>query len=98
MRTTYYRIVKKFDFDEAMTVDLSDFFNGPAAIQSIPMRRLLAEGTRGLGMNLKTGKGGAKSSFDIEDVMTDEEEAFVRGKQKSPNGAHLNGVERFLTV
>ncbi|KAL3772853.1 hypothetical protein ACHAWO_002683 [Cyclotella atomus] len=93
MRSTYYRIVKKFDFDEAMTVDLSDFFHftSPAAIQGVPMRRILEEGARGLGIHV--ARGGDKSSFD-----TDEEEAFVRGRQVSPNGNHLNGVERFMTV
>lgn len=99
MRSTYYRIVKKFDFDEAMTVDLSDFFSGPAAIQAVPMRRILEEGARGLGIHVGKNRGtGAKSSFDVEDGLTEEEEAFVRGRQKSPNGGHLNGVERFLTV
>lgn len=99
MRSTYYRIVKKFDFDEAMTVDLSDFFNGPAAIQAVPVRGWLAQGARGLGINMgKANGGGPKTSFDVEDQLTAEEEAFVRGNQKSPNGAHLNGVERFMTV
>lgn len=101
MRSTYYRIMKKFDFDEAMTVDLSDFFNGPAAIQAVPMRRLLEESARGLGINVGKKKGGgtgAKSSFDVEDGLTKEEEAFIRDRQKTQNGIHLNGVERFLTV
>jgi hypothetical protein len=32
MREAYYRIVKKFDFDESMTVDFRDIFDGPMAI------------------------------------------------------------------
>jgi hypothetical protein len=97
MRSTYCRIVNKFDFDEALTVDLSDFFNGPGAIQAVPVRRLLAEGARGLGVNIRTG--GRKSSFDVEDVLT-EEEVFGRGNRKSQNGSYLkeNEIERFLTV
>lgn len=80
-------------------MDLSDFFHftSPGAIQAVPMRRILEEGARGLGIHVGKGKGnqggGAKGSFD-----TDEEEAFVRGRQSAPNGSHLNGVERFVTV
>jgi hypothetical protein len=36
MREAYYRIVKKFDFDESMTVDFRDILDGPAAIQAVP--------------------------------------------------------------
>lgn len=56
MRATYYRIVKKFDFDESLTVDFKDIFDGPAAIHAVPMWR----GAGGKGMN------GAKGSFDLE--------------------------------
>ncbi|KAL3779603.1 hypothetical protein HJC23_008905 [Cyclotella cryptica] len=68
MKSTYYRIVKKFDFDESLTVDFSDIFDGPAAIQAVPVRRLLADGVRGLGIHVG-GKHGEKSSFDVEDGL-----------------------------
>jgi uncharacterized membrane protein len=38
MKNTYYRVVKKFDFDESMTVDFNDIFDGPAAIQAVPTK------------------------------------------------------------
>ena len=93
MKNTYYRVVKKFDFDESMTVDFNDIFDGPAAIQAVPMRRILAEGARGFGIHVGgTSRRGDKSSFDVED------QPFVRSERNSPNGSHLNGVERFQTV
>uniref|UniRef100_A0A7S1YTA8 Uncharacterized protein n=1 Tax=Trieres chinensis TaxID=1514140 RepID=A0A7S1YTA8_TRICV len=36
MYTNYLRVVRRFDFDENETVDFSDIFEGPAAIQAIP--------------------------------------------------------------
>ncbi|KAL3816939.1 hypothetical protein ACHAXA_009799 [Cyclostephanos tholiformis] len=36
MREAYYRIVKKFDFDESMAVDFRDILDGPTAIQAVP--------------------------------------------------------------
>ncbi|KAL3796969.1 hypothetical protein HJC23_000722 [Cyclotella cryptica] len=91
MKSTYYRIVKKFYFDESSTVDFSDIFDGPAAIQAVPVRRLLADGVRGLGIHV-----GGKSSFDVEDGLREEGNAFVRGN-RIPNGS-INGIQRFQTV
>ena len=92
MRTTYYRIVKKFDFDESMTVDFQDIFDGPAAIQAVPMSMW-----RGLGMmggKGGVGNGASKGSFDRESDrrkrgMTngngeEEEEALYR-RQRNPH-------------
>ncbi|KAL7520745.1 hypothetical protein ACHAWX_005455 [Stephanocyclus meneghinianus] len=95
MKSTYYRIVKKFDFDESLTVDFSDIFDGPAAIQAVPMRRLLADGVRGLGINVG-GKREEKSSFDAEDRLREERNCLVRG-HRTPNSS-MNGTERFQTV
>ena len=61
MRDTYYRITKKFDFDESLTVDFRDIFEGPAAIQAMPMQ--LWRGVGGLGSKLANG---GKGSFDPE--------------------------------
>ena len=47
MRGTYYRIVKKFDFDESLTVDFQDIFDGPAAIKAVPVKKILADGLSG---------------------------------------------------
>lgn len=92
MRGTYYRIVKKFDFDESMTVDLSDFFNGPAAISSMPIGRMFAEGARGFGINTANMNGRGKVSFDAEEGLRDEDEACVR------RNGNTNMDQRFITV
>jgi hypothetical protein len=95
MKSTYYRIVKKFDFDESLTVDFNDIFDGPAAIQAVPMRRLLADGVRGLGIHVG-GKCEDKSSFDVEDGSREERNTLVRGN-RIPKSS-VNGTERFQTV
>lgn len=96
MRSTYYRMSKKFDFDESQTVDFQDIFDGPANISAVPMRRILEEGMRmasmnGLGGMVDMGNGGRKSSnkhsFDQgnDEEFSEEEKAFVR-RQRMSNG------------
>ena len=92
MRGTYYRIVKKFDFDESMTVDLSDFFHGPAAISAMPIGRMFAEGARGLGLQTSKMNGRGKVSFDAEEGLREEDEACVR------RNGNANLDQRFMTV
>ena len=80
MREAYYRIVKKFDFDESLTVDFRDIFDGPAAIQAVPKSMWR------LGMATIGGKGvNAKDSFDNHDkrrdariVEEEEDESLIR--------------------
>ena len=43
----YKRVQQRFDFDENDTVDFRDFFEGPAAIQAIPMIRSVWNRTGG---------------------------------------------------
>ncbi len=87
MRTTYYRIVKKLDFDDSLTVDFQDIFDGPAAIQAVPMSMW-----RGMVKGSKSSANGVpKGSFDVEndrrrrgaDNGEEEEEALYR-RQRSP--------------
>mmetsp|Transcript_20159 Transcript_20159/g.43443 ORF Transcript_20159/g.43443 Transcript_20159/m.43443 type:complete len:266 (-) Transcript_20159:1116-1913(-) len=93
MRDTYYRVLKKFDFDESLTVDFQDIFDGPAAITAVPVRRIFAEGMRGIGLSggrgvdrkLSTDAGG-KLSFD---ELDEEEVAMVR-RQRMTNGSRQN--------
>ena len=91
MRSTYHRIIKKFDFDESLTVDFQDIFDGPAAIQAIPVRKLLSEGLRGVvGVDGNGGKNSerkysAKGSYDRELELNDDEIALVR-RQRMLNG------------
>ena len=87
MRATYYRIVKKFDFDESRTVDFKDIFDGPAAIHAVSMSMW-----RDMGMADRGGKlpNGVKGSFDIETdksrgsnrIAEEEDEALFR-RQRS---------------
>lgn len=61
MRSTYKRIIKKFDFDESQTVDFQDIFDGPAAIQAIPVaRKLISQGLKGMGVS----SGGGNDNDD----------------------------------
>jgi hypothetical protein len=92
MRASYYRVAKKFDFDESMTVDFRDIFDGPAAIQAIPMSMW-----RGLGLGALGAKGrnGARrssnrgkdkwrgSSYDEEDE--EEEESLTQTQRRRSN-------------
>lgn len=86
MRDAYFRIVKKFDFDESLTVDFRDIFDGPAAIQAVPrsMWRLATGG----------GKGGMSStvSFSPNDrrngsshTNDEEGDSFVRRQRLKSN-------------
>lgn len=107
MRSTYQRIVKKFDFDESLTVDFRDIFEGPAAIQAIPMRQIISKGLRGMSISPRNNNDGGgddggnerrqyttKSSNDADDLeLNDEEIALVR-RQRMQNGQQ----SRFQTV
>mmetsp|Transcript_32903 Transcript_32903/g.49042 ORF Transcript_32903/g.49042 Transcript_32903/m.49042 type:complete len:103 (+) Transcript_32903:1-309(+) len=102
MRQTYLRIVKKFDFDESLTVDFQDIFDGPAAIQAIPVRRIISQGLRGMGVSSGSDNGGDgdnkrrisnKGSHDADMELNDEEIALVR-RQRMLNGQQ----SRFQTV
>lgn len=105
MRSTYLRIVKKFDFDESLTVDFRDIFEGPAAIQAIPVRQIISKGLRGMSISPRNNSGGiddgnerrqyiTKSSNDADDMeLNDEEIALVR-RQRMQNGQQ----SRFQTV
>ena len=106
MRRTYDRIVKKFDFDESLTVDFADIFEGPAAIQAIPVRKIISQGLRGMGgvsgnndTNIEVSKRrhiGVKDSGDTSDMeLNDEEIALVR-RQRMLNGQQQQS--RFQTV
>jgi hypothetical protein len=95
MRASYYRVAKKFDFDESMTVDFRDIFDGPAAIQAIPISMW-----RGLGLGAFGGKNGVKgsnnrekdkwraSSYDDEE----EEEEFVTRRQRKKSNLAIDMV------
>ena len=105
MRSTYLRIVKKFDFDESQTVDFQDIFDGPAAIQAIPIRQMISKGLRGMGVSPRNDGGGdgekRRSSIgdkvsrdaDADIELNDEEIALVR-RQRMLNGQQ----SRFQTV
>ncbi len=80
MREAYYRIVKKFDFDESMTVDFRDIFDGPAAIKAVPTSiwrlGMTTAGTRGVN---------SKNSFDKNDkgrglsnVTEEDDDSLIR--------------------
>jgi hypothetical protein len=84
MRDTYYRITKKFDFDESLTVDFHDIFEGPAAIQAVPLS--LWRGMGGMGGKFANG---AKGSFDAENDrrrhmsdVDEDEESLIRRNPK----------------
>jgi hypothetical protein len=62
MRASYHRVAKKFDFDESMTVDFRDIFDGPAAIQAIPISMWRGLGLDSLGAKVKNGIKGSTSS------------------------------------
>ncbi|KAL7540557.1 hypothetical protein ACHAXR_010199 [Thalassiosira sp. AJA248-18] len=78
MRDTYYRIVKKFDFDESLTVDFQDIFDGPAAIHAVPLHMW-----RGLGIGGGAGGRGAtnggKGSYDAKGSF---DEQYDRRRQQ----------------
>jgi type IV secretory pathway VirB6-like protein len=87
MREAYYRIVKKFDFDESMTVDFRDIFDGPAAIHAVPrsMWRLGMATVGGNGLN-------SKDSFDPNDrrrgsshVKDEEDDSLIRRQRLKSN-------------
>ena len=95
MRASYHRVEKKFDFDESMTVDFRDIFDGPAAIQAIPISMWRGLGLGGaLGARGMNGfKGSSTSSSRREkdkwrDSSYDEEEEeslTQRQRRKSNN-------------
>lgn len=82
MRSTYHRIVKKFDFDESMTVDFNDIFDGPAAIHAMPLsvwRGMsgMAAGVSPASMGAQLFNNGAKDSFDYESAKRKESDRDV---------------------
>lgn len=88
MRETYYRIIKKFDFDESLTVDFNDIFDGPAAIQAVPMHLW-----RGMGLGGGIRSNGNKGSFDNEhekrrnsevSSIDSQDESLVRRQRITP--------------
>lgn len=79
MRDTYYRIVKKFDFDDSLTVDFQDIFDGPAAIQAVPMT--MWRSVNGLGSRVGNGVKGSFDSHNKRNSQGDDE-SLVR---RSPN-------------
>lgn len=54
MKSTYYRIVKKFDFDQRLTVDLNDIFSTPIQAVGNGVQKLM------------NGQVRSKTSFDYE--------------------------------
>lgn len=90
MRETYYRIVKKFDFDENLTVDFKDIFDGPAAIHAVPTSMWRGLGIQGMLGQGRLGINGSsdvsKSSFELEESRKrrsaedaeEEEETLIR--------------------
>lgn len=87
MMDTYYRIIKKFDFDESLTVDFQDIFDGPAAIQGIPM-------TMWRGLSSKQ-RNGVKGSFDEENDRrrrSNGVEEDVRTRRSQRHGLEMAGM------
>ncbi len=76
MREAYYRIVKKFDFDESMTVDFRDIFDGPAAIQTVPtsLRRLGVAN----GLNSKYSLDNNDKRRGLSNVKEEGDDSLVR--------------------
>ena len=103
MRSTYYRIIKKFDFDESLTVDFQDIFDGPAAIQAVSVAMWRDMQTRG-GVKTKKSPGiktkKSHMSFDEDDDDDDngskneEYQKFLRRQRSLPvrNGGGLEMV------
>lgn len=58
----YKRVQQRFDFDENDTVDFRDIFEGPAAIQAIPMIRSVWNRTGGTLVTRSGGSPGGNSS------------------------------------
>ena len=99
MRSTYYRIVKKFDFDESLTVDLNDIFSsGPAVI---PSSALQAVTRFGMGDFMNRSNNSGKTSFDHDNDRSnhssnqDEEEILMRSRSRrpSPSSQHSSNFE-----
>ena len=99
MRSTYYRIVKKFDFDESLTVDLNDIFSsGPAVI---PSSALQAVTRFGMGDFMNRSNNSGKTSFDHDNDRSnhssnqDEEENLMRSRSRrpSPSSQHSSNFE-----
>lgn len=93
MRETYYRIIKKFDFDESLTVDFNDIFDGPAAIQAVPLHLWRGMGLGGGGIR---SNGGNKGSFDNEyekrrssevSSIDDQDESLIRRQRITPSNS-----------
>lgn len=92
MRASYYRVAKKFDFDESMTVDFRDIFDGPAAIQAIPISMWRGLGLGSLGT--KHGNGNKRSNNNNNrekdkwrgsSYEEDEEESFTERHRRKSN-------------
>ena len=87
MRDAYYRIVKKFDFDETLTVDFRDIFDGPASIKAVPtsMWRLATGG----GSSSSNGKSHNDrrngSSRNADNDEKNEDESLVRRQRLKSN-------------
>jgi hypothetical protein len=92
MRDAYYRIVKKFDFDETLTVDFRDIFDGPASIKAVPtsMWRLATGGgssgssssSKGKSHNDRRNNGSSRNDDNEEE---EEDESLVRRQRLKSN-------------
>ena len=99
MRSTYYRIIKKFDFDESLTVDFQDIFDGPAAIQGVSMSMWrgmqAAQGIKGKkSPGIKTKKSNTSFDEDDDGSKNEEYQNFLRRQRSLPvrNGGGLEMV------
>ncbi len=87
MREAYYRIVKKFDFDESMTVDFRDIFEGPAAIQAVPrsMWRLGMAKVGGKSDNSKDSPDRNDRRGSSSHVNDEEDDSLIRRQPLKSN-------------
>lgn len=81
MRHAYYRIVKKFDFDETLTVDFRDIFDGPASIKAVPTSM----------WRLATGGGGGSSSRSSNGRSP--KESYSQDYRRNYTSRHTNNEE-----
>jgi hypothetical protein len=96
MRASYYRVAKKFDFDESLTVDFRDIFDGPGVIE------LPTSMWRGMGLSSLGGKGknGVKGPITREkDKWRDssydeggEEEEMMKRRQRHKSNLAIDMV------
>lgn len=86
MRNSYKRIFDKFDFDDSMTVDFTDIFDGPASIrlQEGPSRRMKTE---------RNGSRKAHRSFDSHEGLA-ENESSDEGESLKPGRYFWGGRRR----